>query len=210
MFLHILLWCTDLILWGSVQFWDFHPCLLLTLPWPVGKRLVVGLCFSPGEEQCVLTDLYQRVRTYSKSFPPATHWHAGIPEPFCVYAHESLNGIYCGRTHNSSICITAPLVSLLFPGYPNAVASLQLLKSVKLGRSFSASGWYPGSCSVSGQERFFLCSGKALCSLMYTHCVVPSILKGFTFSWKSLGCLGSSELWQDSAGSGQEPLLLVK
>lgn len=150
MFLHILLWCTDL--WGSVQFRDFYPCLLLTLPWPVGKRLVVELCFSAGEEQCVLTDLDQRVGPNSMSFPPATHWHTGIPEPFSVYAHVSLNWIYSGRAHNSSLCITAPPVSLLFPGYPNTVASLQLLKSVKLGRSFSESGWYLGSGRGWGQE----------------------------------------------------------
>lgn len=52
--------------------------------------------------------------------------------------------------------------------------------------------------------------GKSLMQRDPTHHVILSILKGFTFSWRSSGCQPSYKLWLVSAGNEQEPLLLVK
>lgn len=124
----------------------------------------------------------------------------------------------CICTHNFKLdllqegqlcfCATA-LATLVSPGCCKAEASLQLLKSVKLERSWWECEWYLGLCRGWGQEVVpFL--GKTLMQRVTTHCVILSILKGFTFSQRSLGCQASYECWLVSAGNEPEPMLLVK
>lgn len=146
----------------------------------------------------------------SQSFPPAipllyltVYWYFWTFLCICTLKLK-FDLLQEGQLRSSATAL-ATLASL---GCCNTAASLQLFKFLKLERSWWECEWYLGFCRGSGQEVVPLL-GKSLMQMVPTRHVILPILKGFTFSWRSLGCQATYELWPVSAGNEQEPLLLV-